>query len=116
MKPTRLLAVSHCPRKGPTRRRCACRRLHRDPTRLSTRVRQRDHDGDQGSESEFAHVIEKWRRAGDSNPDTGYPVVDFKSTALPVEASPPCPEEQLLTIQHPNGKRGRAACLTSERP
>jgi len=23
-------------------------------------------------------VIEKWRRAGDSNPDTGYPVVDFK--------------------------------------
>jgi hypothetical protein len=43
-------------------------------------------------------VIEKWRRAGDSNPDTGYPVVDFKSTALPVEASPPCSEEQLLTI------------------
>src|SRR4029434_7640481 len=32
----------------------------------------------QGSESEFAQVIEKWRRAGDSNPDTGYPVVDFK--------------------------------------
>ena len=24
--------------------------------------------------------------------------MDFKSTALPVEASPPCPEEQLLTI------------------
>ena len=37
-------------------------------------------------------MIEKWRRAGDSNPDTGYPVVDFKSTALPVEASPPFTE------------------------
>ena len=23
-------------------------------------------------------MLEKWRRAGDSNPDTGYPVVDFK--------------------------------------
>jgi hypothetical protein len=67
------------PGEGPTRRRCACRRLHRGPKRLSTRVRQRDRDGDQGSESEFAQVIEKWRRAGDSNPDTGYPVVDFKS-------------------------------------
>jgi hypothetical protein len=56
----------------------------------------RDRDGDQGSESEFAQVIEKWRRAGDSNPDTGYPVVDFKSTALPVEASPPSPQSRIL--------------------
>jgi hypothetical protein len=40
-----------------------------------------------------------WRRARDSNPQGPRGPVDFKSTALPVEASPPCPERQPLTIQ-----------------
>src|SRR5204862_116481 len=41
-----------------------------------------------------------WRRAGDSNSETPCGVVDFKSTALPVEASPPGPARQELTIHH----------------
>ena len=45
-------------------------------------------------------MLEKWRRARDSNPQGPRGPVDFKSTALPVEASPPCPEERLLTIHH----------------
>jgi hypothetical protein len=38
-------------------------------------------------------VLEKWRRARDSNPQGPRGPVDFKSTALPVEASPPCQEQ-----------------------
>ena len=37
-------------------------------------------------------MTEKWRRARDSNPQGPRGPVDFKSTALPVEASPPCSE------------------------
>src|SRR4029453_6580302 len=33
---------------------------------------------------------DNWRRARDSNPQGPRGPVDFKSTALPVEASPPC--------------------------
>ncbi len=44
--------------------------------------------------------VQEWRRARDSNPQGPRGPVDFKSTALPVEASPPCQEQQLLTIHH----------------
>ena len=39
-----------------------------------------------------------WRRAGDSNSHVPCGTVDFKSTALPVEASPPCLRRRSFTI------------------
>jgi hypothetical protein len=43
-------------------------------------------------------TMEKVRRAQDSNLQGDRSPVDFKSTALPVEASPPCSERPLFTI------------------
>ena len=40
--------------------------------------------------------LELWRRARDSNPQGPRGPVDFKSTALPVEASPPCLQDRTL--------------------
>src|SRR5215831_2822540 len=52
------------------------------------------------------NFLKEWRRARDSNPQGPRGPVDFKSTALPVEASPPCPGKPLPTIQHPTAWSG----------
>ena len=54
-----------------------------------------------------------WRRARDSNPQGACAPVDFKSTALPVEASPPGPERSGPTIHRGGwpGGRQRISCV-----
>jgi IstB-like ATP binding protein len=47
------------------------------------------------------HVAGGWRRARDSNPQGACAPVDFKSTALPVEASPPSPTATRLYCTSP---------------
>ena len=54
----------------------------------------------------FRSVI-SWRRARDSNPQGACAPVDFKSTALPVEASPPGLRRSQLTI-HPRRQHSAA--------
>ena len=49
----------------------------------------------------LAHVLKNWRRARDSNPQGACAPVDFKSTALPVRASPPGQKRPSLTIHQP---------------
>jgi hypothetical protein len=48
-----------------------------------------------------AEAREDWRRAGDSNSHGPCGPVDFKSTALPVEASPPGPCGRVFTLHQP---------------
>src|SRR5881628_32176 len=53
----------------------------------------------------------KWRRARDSNPQRACAQADFKSAALPVEASPPCRDDSYLRY---TGAMG--ACCTCSAP
>ena len=48
-----------------------------------------------------AHCLNEWRRARDSNPQGPCGPADFKSAALPVEASPPLRATRRLTIPRP---------------
>src|SRR4029077_5994174 len=53
------------------------------------------------SPQSYRKLLVLWRRAGDSNSHGPCGPVDFKSTALPVEASPPGLIYQSLTIHQP---------------
>jgi hypothetical protein len=55
----------------------------------------------------------RWRRARDSNPQGACAPVDFKSTALPVEASPPSPRKT-NTYDTPARFRSTARFSTSK--
>src|SRR6185295_2882692 len=57
-------------------------------------------------------VAEEWRRARDSNPQGPRGPVDFKSTALPVEASPPCAATTDTYDTPARGPLGRDAAST----
>src|SRR3989442_12520640 len=63
------------------------------------------------TERRTANPRKVWRRARDSNPQGACAPVDFKSTALPVEASPPCPG----IVARASG-RGAARAASLRRP
>ena len=60
--------------------------------------------------SECCNYLIYWRRAGDSNSHAPCDAVDFKSTALPVEASPPYPYDSDLRYTFPRSVPCRVRC------